>query len=116
VILPAGALPETVHIGVDFGGPDYTLLQISSTIPSQAILDVVGERVRQIAKFGHTPKKDAALSIATMHSVVHRYTHGLADTVSAHGARSTMRAYAVRAAAALLAFIDRLDAEEAANG
>lgn len=112
----AGAFPETMHLGVDTGGQDYFLLQISSTIPSQAIIDVLGERVQQIAKFGHTPALDAGKSITTMHNVVWRYTHGLSDTVSAHGARSTMRAYAVRAAAALLAFIDRLDAEEAANG
>jgi hypothetical protein len=73
--------------------------------------DVLKVRWEQIHKFGHTPEKDAAQSLKSMFWIAGNFVQGLRDHVQT-GTRTAMRTYAVKAAAALLAFIDRLDMEE----
>ncbi|WP_068090947.1 hypothetical protein [Novosphingobium rosa] len=105
--------PRVALISVAPGAHEYNLLHIAPTIPIQAVIDVVAERARQIVEFGHTPQADAQQPIADLYAVVRRYAKGLGEYASHHGnpgARAAMRTYAVKLAAALLAFIDRLDA------
>lgn len=82
----------------------------TAALPS--INAIQAERQRQIDGFGHTLQGDASAPLDQLPRLARDVLGGIADDIQFHKPRAQMRRRAIKAAALLVAFIDRLDAEE----
>ncbi len=116
---PASAGPTSAgsHRGTDAGaaGPPAPA---SATSPLRAVEDVLALRGEQIHKFGHTSEKDAALPVDHLPREAKAALAAALDDIQFHRGgiawdetRPRVRRRLVKAAAMLLAAIDRLDME-----
>jgi len=73
---------------------------------------IQAERQRQIETFGHSAAGDLLLPLRQMPSQAREVLGAVLDDIQFHKPRAQMRRRAIKAAALLVAFIDRLDAED----
>jgi hypothetical protein len=81
--------------------------------PPPSIVSIVADRQRQVDEWGHTPAGDARQSLMQLPILAREVIGGVIDDIQFHKPHAQMRRRAVKAAALLVAFIDRLDAEDA---
>lgn len=80
------------------------------TPPSPAIDDLAQLRRKQIDVFGHTPASDLRLPLAYLPGEARRAVTGLFEDIQ-FNRHHLLRGHTIKAAALLIAFADRLDAE-----
>ena len=82
-------------------------------VPVASMEAVLAERIRQIARFGHTPESDAALPLRQLPREAARFLNAAIEDVQFHreGWRQHARRHLIRAAAMILAAMDRIEAE-----
>ncbi len=85
----------------------------STYVPVAALEAVLAERMRQIHTFGHTPQADAELPLKQLPRAAQRFlTAAIEDCQFQRGDwRKAARKHLIRAAAMILAAIDRVEAE-----
>jgi hypothetical protein len=91
-----------IHIGFPDDQPQ---------VPTSGMAAVFTERTRQIVHFGHAPEDDLQAPLAVLPTGARNFTKAILDDIQFNKPRDHMRRHAIRAAAMLIAFIDRLDAE-----
>ena len=94
-------------------GPSSVERSRDAPVEGRAIEAVLAERTRQIAKFGHTPESDAALPLKQLPREAARFlTAAIEDVQYQRDAwRNHARRHLIRAAAMILAAMDRIEAE-----
>lgn len=84
-------------------------------VPVAAMEAVMALRHKQIFHFGHTPAADRLLPLKHLPYEALNSARAVVEDIQFNRSRSQMLRHATRSAAMLLAFIDRLLAEEAEN-
>ncbi|MEZ5688722.1 MAG: hypothetical protein R3E21_08085 [Caenibius sp.] len=89
------------------------ILDLPTAVPVGAMEDVMTMREEQIVKFGHTPEQDAMLPAHYLPKQARGYLEHAIDelTIGPEGWEARARKRLIRAAALILAAIDRLDAD-----
>lgn len=82
-------------------------------VPVAGMEAVMAVRFEQIERFGHTLESDRAKRLDELATPIFRYTHALREDVLCHAHRDAKILHATKAAAALVALLDRLLAEKA---
>lgn len=112
---PAGASPLLTSPGIHSAIPSgrATGAATGAFVPVAAIEDVLAERHRQIAKFGHTPERDAALPLKQLPREAARFLNMAIEDCQFHREdwRTAARKHLIRAAAMILAAMDRIALE-----
>lgn len=89
------------------------ILDLPPAVPVGAMEDVMAMREEQILKFGHTPARDALRPVHYLPKQARGYLDHAIDelTIGPEGWEARARKRLIRAAAMILAAIDRLDAD-----
>lgn len=85
-------------------------------VPVRAVEDVLALRMRQIHEFGHTLEADRAAPLSHLPKEALATLRAVIEDIHFNKPRAHMRRHALKAAAFLLAFVDRLDADADAGG
>lgn len=80
-------------------------------VPVRAVEDVLALRMRQIHEFGHTLEADRAAPLSHLPKEALATLRAVIEDIQFNKPRAHMRRHALKAAAFLLAFVDRLDAD-----
>ena len=88
------------------------ILDLPPAVPLGALEDIMSMREEQIVKFGHTPEQDAMLPAHYLPKEARAYLDHAIDElmIGPEGWEARARKRLIRAAALILAAIDRLDA------
>lgn len=92
------------------GAPAYTY------VPVRAMEDILALRARQIHEFGHTPVQDLGLPRLQLPLAARQALSDAIEDMQFNKERGQIRRRLVKAAALIMATIDRIDNEEAQHG
>lgn len=90
--------------------------RLLATGPIEIFMDLVRMRFEQVTRFGHTAARDDARNWSAMIKRARRYVYDAGDTLSLSGSLDHLaaaRGKAVKAAALIIAIIERIDRETA---